>query len=284
MTEQKAPRWKKRIGQKLVWGVFRVLRRPMVLIQYAYVNKLDRDSDEFTFMNYGYVPLDPAEPIPDLMPAEEKDRCAIQLYHRLVLPARIEGKDVLEIGCGRGGGAAYLARHLDPRSLTAVDLVKSSVRFCRRFHNVPGLRFERGDAEDLHFPDNSFDVVLNVESSHCYNYLDRFLSGVRRVLRPGGYFAFADFRVTPSIPALEEKLRDSGMEVLETEDISPQVHAALARDSERRREFILNRVPVSRQPQFMEFAGIEGTTIFEGFRTGTMLYKRYLLRKPAAEG
>lgn len=280
MTDPKSPNWKQRLGKKFISALFRVIRRPMVLIQYAYVNKLDRESNEFTFMNYGYVPLDPMEPVPELSPEEEKDRCAIQLYHRLVLPAHIEGKDVLEIGCGRGGGAAYMARHLGPKSVTAVDVVKSSVRFCNRYHTVPGLRFEFGDAENLHLPDNTYDVVLNIESSHCYNHPDRFLAGVRRVLRPGGLFAFADFRIAPALPILSEQIRSSCMDVIEEEDITANVHAALTRDSERRKEFILKYVPVSRQPQFLEFAGVEGTTIFEGFRSGTLVYKRYLLRKP----
>ncbi|MCC6488284.1 MAG: class I SAM-dependent methyltransferase [Candidatus Hydrogenedentes bacterium] len=282
MTEPKMPGWKQRLGKKVIAAVFRIVRRPMVIIQYAYVNKLDRDSNEFTFMNYGYVPLDPMESVPELSPEEEKDRCSIQLYHRLVLPARIEGKDVLEIGCGRGGGAAYMARHLAPKSVTAVDVVKSSVNFCRGFHTVPGLRFDFGDAENLHFPDESFDVVLNVESSHCYNSPDRFLAGVRRVLRPGGLFAFADFRIAPALPILSEQIGYSGMEVIEEEDITANIHAALSRDSERRRASILKYVPASRQPQFLEFAGVEGTTIFEGFGTGTLVYKRYLLRKPTA--
>jgi ubiquinone/menaquinone biosynthesis C-methylase UbiE len=56
------------------------------------------------------------------------------------------------------------------------------------------LDFVRGDAQNLHFPDQSFDAVINVEASHIYPNLERFLGEVARVLRPGGHFLYADFR------------------------------------------------------------------------------------------
>jgi ubiquinone/menaquinone biosynthesis C-methylase UbiE len=46
------------------------------------------------------------------------------------------------------------------------------------------------------FPDASFDAVINVESSHCYPSMGRFLSEVHRVLRPRGSLLFADLRTS----------------------------------------------------------------------------------------
>jgi ubiquinone/menaquinone biosynthesis C-methylase UbiE len=51
---------------------------------------------------------------------------------------------------------------------------------------VTGLDFVHGDAESLPFSDGSFDAVINVEASHAYPRLTRFLEEVVRVLRPGG--------------------------------------------------------------------------------------------------
>jgi ubiquinone/menaquinone biosynthesis C-methylase UbiE len=47
--------------------------------------------------------------------------------------------------------------------------------------------------EKLPFPDESFDAVINVEASHAYPQLSRFLGEVARVLHPGGHFFYADF-------------------------------------------------------------------------------------------
>ena len=52
----------------------------------------------------------------------------------------------------------------------------------------------QADAEKLPFDDESFDAIINVESSHCYPHIDSFLSEVRRVLAPGGCFGIVDFR------------------------------------------------------------------------------------------
>jgi ubiquinone/menaquinone biosynthesis C-methylase UbiE len=65
---------------------------------------------------------------------------------------------------------------------------------CIEHIGIPGLTFKSGAAEALPFDDESFDVVINIESSHCYQSIAKFLSSVHRVLRPNGYFAFAEFR------------------------------------------------------------------------------------------
>ena len=54
------------------------------------------------------------------------------------------------------------------------------------------FRFLCADAENLPFPSDCADVLLNIESSHCYPNFARFLAEVRRVLKPGGVFAYAD--------------------------------------------------------------------------------------------
>src|SRR5262249_34008 len=146
------------------------------------------------FMNYGFANLERgAEPIP-LSEAQEKDRFAIQNYHYLVEPIPLAGKDVLEVGSGRGGGAAYVNQTFAPRNLRGIDFSEAAARFCRNVHSIEGLSFVAGDAESIPLVDNSFDVVINVESSHCYASVEAFLSGVYRVLRPGGHFLITDLR------------------------------------------------------------------------------------------
>src|SRR5204863_875878 len=120
--------------------------------------------------------------------ADEVNRYSIQLYHHLARTVNMDGARVLEVGCGRGGGCSYLARYQQPASVLGIDFSAKAIAFCNRVHAVPGLTFQQGDAESLPCETGTFDVVLNVESSHCYGSVPAFLGEVFRVLRPGGYF------------------------------------------------------------------------------------------------
>ena len=118
------------------------------------------------FLNVGYEE-DPPMALP-LAESDEPNRFHIQLYHRIATQADLEGKRVLEVGCGHGGGASYLMRTLRPASYTGLDLNRAGIAFCRKTHNLLGVDFVHGDAEKLPFPDQSFDAVINVESSGAY--------------------------------------------------------------------------------------------------------------------
>src|SRR3546814_1642580 len=112
----------------------------------------------------------------DLLPGDEPDRYSIQLYHQTAAALDWTGLDGLEVGCGRGGGASYVARYLKPRSLVGLDIADRAIEFCRRRHAAPGLSFVSGDAQKLPVPAASFDVVLDVESSGSSPDRDAFFA------------------------------------------------------------------------------------------------------------
>jgi ubiquinone/menaquinone biosynthesis C-methylase UbiE len=235
---------------------------------------------EWAFMNYGYTESLPAEPLL-LHEADEPDRFCIQLYERVARPVALHGCEVLEVGSGRGGGASYLMRYLGPSSVVGADFSPEAVRLCNRHRLVPGLHFVEGDAEDLPFADASFDVVVNVESSHCYGSMERFLSEVNRVLRPGGHFLFADFRRADRLDELRRHLSACGMELVEDEVITPNVVAALEEDSSRKLGLIRRYAPWWLHRVFRTFAATQGSQTYEQFRSRQTEYLRCVLRKQA---
>ena len=222
-------------------------------------------------MNYGYAPLEPA-PALQLEAPDEPDRLCIQLYQHALGAVVLREKDVLEVGSGRGGGASYVSRYLRPLSLTGLDLSQQAVDLCNRHRKAPGLAFTCGDAQALPFPDSSFDAVLNIESSHCYPSMGRFLSEVHRVLRPGGSFLFADLRSCDGLDALHRQFEASPLNLEHEDDITANVLTALRVDNDRKLQLIQDLIPGPFRRPFAAFAGIEGTTNYVGFENGKLRY------------
>src|SRR5690348_1176594 len=86
----------------------------------------------YVFMNYGY--FDPREPQHADVPAEHAAfRYSANLVRRLVRGVALDGRVVLDVGAGRGGTCAYLARAGAARVI-GVDACAGNVRFCRAVH------------------------------------------------------------------------------------------------------------------------------------------------------
>jgi ubiquinone/menaquinone biosynthesis C-methylase UbiE len=235
-------------------------------------------NEDSPFLNYGYVPLDSNVIGLKLDPDDESDRFSIQLYFRVAGGRDLRGKDVLEIGCGRGGGASFIARYLHPASLAGVDLSGRAVRYCRRRHRTERLTFLRGEADHLPLPSNSFDVVVNVESSHCYPSFERFLGEVARVLRPNGVFLFADVRSREDVARVRDQIKE-WFTVVEEELITANVVRALELDSDRRLLLIQKRAPRFLHNALQAFASVNGSPMFDAFATGAIQYVRFVVQQ-----
>ena len=161
----------------------------------------------------------------------ETDGFSEQLYFYMVhqIPIADESQlTLLEVGSGAGNGLNLLSRVCGFKSLTGVDLSTNAVRAANARFARPGLRYLQGDAERLPFGDAEIDIVLNVESSHCYPSPLRFLNEVARVLKPGGYFAHADVFTNERWSVFQSaKRQDASFDWLESIDISPYVREAI---------------------------------------------------------
>ncbi len=97
------------------------------------------------------------------------------------------GKDVLEIGVGMGADHLEWAKS-SPRSLTGIDLTDRAIQFTQERLGFYGLHSDlrAADAENLPFPDNSFDIVYSYGVLHHSPDTAQAIREVHRVLRPGG--------------------------------------------------------------------------------------------------
>ncbi len=227
---------------------------------------------DWAFMNYGYAAATVDVDTPPLRSCDERDRLCIQLYLHAIDHSDLRDRDVLEVGSGRGGGASYISRYLQPRSMTGMDFSQQAVDLCNRHRLAPGLAFVCGDAQSMPFPPSSFDAVVNIESSHCYESMDTFLAEVCRVLRPGGRFFFADLRSMDDVKTLREQFNACGLTVEKEIDITSNVLTALRLDNARKLELIDALIPRMLHRPFRVFAGIAGTRNYAGLESGKLRY------------
>jgi len=233
-----------------------------------------------TFMNYGYVDTDSPTKSVELRESDEKDRTCIQLYHFLASQIDLQDLDVLEVGSGRGGGSSFIARYHKPKSILGLDLNQGQVNFCTEHFSVPGLSFVQGDAENLNFEDNTFNAIINVESSHCYGSMEKFLSEVARVLKRNGYLLLVDFRRKADEALLDGQMKASGMKIVKKQDIAPQVIKAMELESEARLGLVRKYVPKLLQPVYGQTAAAVGSRTYDAFSAREILYLAYVLRNP----
>jgi ubiquinone/menaquinone biosynthesis C-methylase UbiE len=235
------------------------------------------DDRQFRFMNYGFEDGNG----PELEDEDEANRMFIQLYSMNIRGVDLEGKQVLEVGSGRGGGASWIAKTHKPAKLTGVDFSAEAVSHCQSWYaDQTNLEFIEGNAQDLPFDNASFDVVYNVESSHCYGDMGAFVEQAFRVLKPGGMFCWTDLRDTKTMETLPTLFESKGFEIVESADVAQEVIRALDEINETKTKAIEEKVPNSVRRSFETFAGIKGTPVYEGFVSGSMAYHRHLMRKP----
>jgi ubiquinone/menaquinone biosynthesis C-methylase UbiE len=252
------------------------VRKAIWKLWYPFLTKRLR-GEEVIFLNYAFE-TNPPRGIA-LSAADEPHRACIQLYHHVGTQVNLSGKNVLEVSCGHGGGASYLTRSQKPARYTGLDFNPKGIAFCQKQHAVKGLEFIVGDAQNLPFSDHSFDVLINVEASHCYADLPGFLAEVARVLKPGGFFLYADFRFCDGLIAWESALENAPLKLLQSRDISAEVLAGMDLNSARSLELLEKKLPKWLHGLGRDFAGVQGSRIHTALQNGALFYRSYCFRK-----
>jgi len=112
----------------------------------------------------------------------------------------IEGKDILDIGCGNGIAALYIADKYPVKGLICVDINTDNIKIAdeeKRRRKIENVTFIEGDAQNLiQLGSNSIDIIINIESAFHYPEKELFLEEIYRILKPRGQFIITDILTT----------------------------------------------------------------------------------------
>jgi len=150
------------------------------------------------------------------------DPLALQRYARPVLRKRfnkeyrfrilgsLEGKTLLDVGCGDGQNSVMLAR-MGAR-VTGIDVSPGAIEVARRRAEVNGVadrvRFLCAPVEEAALPDGEFDIVWGEGIlHHVLDDLDRVLSRLARCARPEGVLIFSEpINLSPALRSLRRRI------------------------------------------------------------------------------
>jgi SAM-dependent methyltransferase len=106
------------------------------------------------------------------------------------LPDSLEGRDVLELGCGAGYVSAWLARR--GARPVGLDLSTKQLASASHFQQEFDLRFPlvQANAEEVPFRSESFDLVVSEYGASIWCDPYRWIPEAARLLRPGGELIF----------------------------------------------------------------------------------------------
>ncbi len=130
-------------------------------------------------------------------------------------------ESVLEIAAGTGRVTRHIREVLPPQvGLVASDISNDMLNIARKKINHNGITFKQEDAQDLSFPDNSFDLVVCQFGMMFLPDRKKGFREIYRVLKPGGKFMCFTWDSTMKMPILKLIINDTVVPNFETEDTS----------------------------------------------------------------
>jgi SAM-dependent methyltransferase len=219
------------------------------------------------FLNYGYVPTDSHNESSFTIREGTFNANSVRLVLEVIGSLDLNDCSIVEIGCGRGGNSALVAEKFRAQVI-GIDMSSEAIAFCRRTHVSPSTDFRVGDALNIPLDDGSCDAVINVESSHSYGNLAKFLSEVRRICRSGGWFLHTDFLSPEDWDYLRMRLKALGFCTDNDRDITANVLASRDQASNN-----YEQVYGDGNARVANFLALPGSAIYEQLRAGLLEYR-----------
>lgn len=106
-------------------------------------------------------------------------------------------KRILDVATGTADMALLLNQIISPNEIIGIDISEGMLEIGRKKISNLGkdhnIRLEKGDCEDLHYPDNQFDAITVAFGVRNFEDLEKGLHEMLRVLKPAGKLVVLEF-------------------------------------------------------------------------------------------
>ena len=164
----------------------------------------------------------------------------------------VQGKNILDVGCGRGMYILTLFK-MGAASVFGIDILKDYIQDAKDFigrHGYETSGIQYGDCTDMQFENNSFDLLF---SGDVFEHItpeqkDKCIAEAFRVLKPGGYFVIKTpnlkyLKLTLFLQRIKGLLRGKNpfnIHIAHTRDNPTTEHHGLTTHKELRAIFLAN--------------------------------------------
>ena len=141
--------------------------------------------------------------------------------------APLHPKLMLDVATGTGDVAIMAAKQLQPEKIIGIDISEGMLQGGRVKVKAKGLEtvieLKSGDSETINFPDNTFDAVTVAFGVRNFENLEKGISEIYRVLKPGGRLVVLEFS-KPKLPGVQQAYN------LYMRLVAPQVAGVLSKN------------------------------------------------------
>jgi len=213
-----------------------------------------------------------------LKPEDVSEQNPIQLYHHLLKDLNVKGKNILEVGCGRGGGCYYAKEYLEVNHVSGLDLSYRHIKICRSWlSSEKGYDFKQGNALQLPYHEESFDAIVNLESAQYYTSLESFFKECHRVLKKDGVLSIACVIDSHVACSLEKLLLDAHFKIIKKENLTSKILISIEQEEERK-ETIRKQRRIPKRLMLNQ-AVMVGSDLYKKMQEGLWEYPFFLVQK-----
>jgi len=208
------------------------------------INK-SKYKDFALFFNLGYLPDNNISQSKFELQNPIFNRNSIRLVLEIIGDTDLNNKNILDIGCGRGGTIQVINSYFKPSGIVGIDISKSSIEYCEESNKQNNVSFYVKDAYNNALDDGIFDVAFIIELKNIEPSIFPVYNETFRVLKKNGILILAGVFIKEYYKDTIDTI-NSLFKIISNNDVTSNVILSAASDAQSRVNLLSRILPDSK--------------------------------------